>query len=248
MAGADKGPIVRIGDFFFKWRNYAFPVILLALFVGFRPAHTLFGSVAADRVRDWVAIGVVLAGLAVRFMTIGWAYIKRGGKQKKVYADTLVTSGYFGLCRNPLYVGNLMIYAGTFLLHGHPVVMVAGTALFLFIYICIVAAEEHFLRAKFGPEYDAYCARVARWVPDLSRLSRVTEGMSFSLNRAIVKDYTTIVNTVLSVIVVMLLERYWWADHATFVQALKVAGVILVAMAAFGLGTKLYKLRQPRAA
>lgn len=239
----EKGGIVRLGDFFFKWRNLLFPLILLGLFMLFRPAATLFGSVVADRVRDVLAGGVIVLGLAVRFATIGWAYIQRGGLKKKVHADTLVTSGYFGLCRNPLYLGNMILYAGVFMLHGNMVVTIAGTALFAFIYTCIIAAEEFYLRGKFGADYAAYCRDVPRWWPVLSRHASVTEGMTFSLNRSLVKDYTTIANTALAVIAIEVLERFWWAGHADFVAALWVAAGLVVVLLAFAALVKWHKKR-----
>lgn len=244
MAGQDKSALIRIGDFFFKWRNQVFPLILLVLFLAVPPRATLFGSPLADQARDWLAGGVVLAGLVVRFATIGWAYIKRGGHHKKVHADTLVTAGYFGLCRNPLYLGNMLIYAGLFVLHGHPAVMAAGIALFAGIYISIIAAEEHFLRAKFGPQYLAYCRDVPRWLPVMSRHGEVTRGMNFSLKRALIKDYPTIFNTVLSLIVLELLERYYTVSHADLMASLPVFGGLLAVMLVFLVALKLYKSRQ----
>jgi protein-S-isoprenylcysteine O-methyltransferase Ste14 len=81
----------------------------------------------------------------------------------RVYAKDLVTEGMFGVCRNPLYVGNMLVYIGIFLLHGDPLVAVAGIALFAFIYQCIVYAEEAFLEAKFADAYRAHCRDVPRW-------------------------------------------------------------------------------------
>lgn len=244
MAAQGKGALIRIGDFFFKWRNQLFPLILLTLFLAVPPRATLFGSPLTDQTRDWMAGLVVLAGLVVRFATIGWAYIKRGGHQKKVHADTLVTAGYFGLCRNPLYLGNMLIYVGLFTLHGHPAVMALGITAFWGIYTSIIAAEEHFLRAKFGAAYIAYCRDVPRWWPVLSRHGAVTRGMRFSLGRALIKDYTTIFNTALSLIVLELLERYHTASHADFMTSLRVFGGVLAVMMISAVLVKLYKSRQ----
>jgi len=247
MEGQDKSALIRIGDFFFKWRNQVFPVILLALFLAAPPRAALFGSVTADTIRDWLAGVVVLAGLGLRFATIGWAYIKRGGHHKKVHADTLVTAGYFGLCRNPLYLGNLMIYAGLFVLHGDPVVMILGIALFAAIYLSIVAAEEHFLAARFGAAYGAYCRDVPRWLPVMSRHATVIKGMEFRLKRAVTKDYPTIFNTGLALIVIEMLEHYHRGDRDGLVTNLWLSALLLAALAIFGVGVKLYKSRQTTA-
>ena len=54
------------------------------------------GSVTAERVKDVVALLILLAGLALRATVIGYAYIQRGGLKKRVYASDLVTEGMFG--------------------------------------------------------------------------------------------------------------------------------------------------------
>lgn len=238
-----KTRFVRIGDFFFKWRNLAFPVILLVLFFGFRPAPVQFGSARAEAALDILAALVVAAGLGLRFATIGWAYIRRGGLNKKVHADDLVTTGYFALCRNPLYLGNMLIYGGIFLWHGHWAVILGGTALFLAIYSSLIAAEEHFLRAKFGAAFADYCARVPRWLPDLRRRHEATAGMKFSLKRSLVKDYTTIYNSLLAVIVIEVLDRFWWADGPALHRAEVVALVLVGGLTAAMVAVKAFKKR-----
>jgi protein-S-isoprenylcysteine O-methyltransferase Ste14 len=207
MTDTSKNWLVKTGDFIFKWRNYMFPVILVGLLVPFPVSDQFFGHHYLEEWKDLFAIIVVLSGLAFRCFTIGWAYIKRGGLNKQVYADTLVRSGFFGMCRNPLYVGNFLIYAGIFILHGNFFVVFMGIALFTFIYIAIVAAEEHYLRNKFGAEYEQYCVEVPRWIPDFSKYKVSTEGMNFSVRRSIFKDYSTIFNAVLAMAFIETLER-----------------------------------------
>jgi len=177
--------MIRIGNFFFRYRNRLFPLIVVALFAidAPRPSFTPM---------DAVAIGLTFARLLLRGWVIGYAYIKRGRLNKQVYADQLVTEGWFGVCRNPLYVGNMLIYSGVFLLHGSPIVAAAGICVFLFIYQCIIYAEEAFLQNKFGDAYARYCEDVARWMPRPSRYRAATASMQFQLGRALQKDYSTI--------------------------------------------------------
>ena len=98
--------MVRIGNFLFRFRNGLFPLSLLMLLL---PGRDLF----ADPLKA-VALGfcVALLGQLVRGITIGFEYIIRGGRNKRVYAENLVTEGFYRLCRNPMYVGNLLIVAG----------------------------------------------------------------------------------------------------------------------------------------
>lgn len=184
--------MVHVGDFFFKWRNQAFPLLLIAIYLFAPPSNHFLGRHDLEPVRDLVALLLVLAGLALRAVVVGYAYIKRGGVNKKVYAADLVTTGLFGVCRNPLYVGNLLIVLGVLTMHGGPWVVLTGALLMTFIYQSIVYAEERYLAAKFGAGYRAYCADTPRWGFRLSRLADATEGMRFDLKKAILAEYTTI--------------------------------------------------------
>ena len=164
-------------------------------------------------VKDVVGLLLAGAGLGLRALAIGYAYIKRGGRKKRVYAETLVTEGIFSLCRNPLYLGNLMIYAGIFLMHGNPVVAAIGVTAFIVIYQSIVLAEEAYLEEKFGDAYRAYCRDVPRWIPHLSRFRTATEGMEFNLRRVLFKDYPTIASTT---IILALTEAYEYIPRPRF--------------------------------
>ncbi len=199
------GLAIRIGNFFFRYRNVAFPIFVVALYLLVPPPAEIFGSKRLELAVDAIALAVSLLGLATRAMVIGYAYIKRGGKGKRVYAADLVTEGIFGISRNPLYLGNLLICVGMFLMHGHPAVFLVGTAVYLLVYLCIVQAEEAYLGEKFGPAYRAYAADVPRWLPDFSRFPDATEGMAFNIRRVIQKDYSTIATTL---IVLALTEFY----------------------------------------
>jgi len=179
---------VRYGNFMFRWRNTIFPVVLLALFVAFRPQWP-WRSEPRDNLLDIVGLLVALAGQSLRVAVIGYKYIVRGGKHQRVYAEALVTNGFFAHARNPLYLGNILVLLGLFLVHNSPWVYAIGIPFFLVGYIAIVAAEEHFLRGKFGAAYDEYCRDVPRWIPRLRGLSRSLEGIPFNWRRVILKEY-----------------------------------------------------------
>lgn len=188
---AAKGPFVRLGDVFFKYRNFVFPAVLLALMAGFAPVP-LMGDPAADVWLDGCGIATAALGSGFRIWVIGLAYIKRGGLDKKVHADTLVTGGMFAVCRNPLYVGNALVLLGLMVVHNHPAVYAVGVPFFALAYGSIVAAEEHFLRRKFGAEFDDYCRAVNRFWPDFSHYRAGTRGMAYNWRRPVMKDYSSI--------------------------------------------------------
>jgi hypothetical protein len=179
--------MVAIGNFFFKHRNWLFIVFYAALFLpspSLIPASLDFWSMALGLI-------ITIAGQLIRGLTIGLAYIVRGGKEGKPYADGLVTEGIFRHCRNPLYVGNILMLLGVGILANSLFYIGIMIPLFLFIYQAIVLAEEDFLRKKFGPGFDAYCQDVNRWLPRIHGLSKTLSSMEFNWKRWILKEHTT---------------------------------------------------------
>jgi protein-S-isoprenylcysteine O-methyltransferase Ste14 len=185
--------MVQIGNFFFKYRNWLFIIFYALLFVPHVPQ--LFTAEGFGENYYWypVIIGLIITviGQAIRGATIGLAYIIRGGKDKKVYAEDLVTTGIFAHCRNPLYVGNILMLAGVGVLSNSLLYVVIMIPFFLFVYQAIVLAEENFLRNKFGEQFNNYCARVNRWFPDLKGIGNTFSGMRFNWKRYIAKEHTT---------------------------------------------------------
>lgn len=185
--------MISIGNFFFKYRNWLFIIFYALLFVPYVPQ--LFTAKYFGENYYWypIIIGLIItiAGQAIRGATIGLAYIIRGGKDKKVYAEDLVTTGIFAHCRNPLYVGNILMIAGVGILSNSLLYVIIMIPFFLFIYQAIVLAEEKFLRNKFGEQFNNYCARANRWFPNLKGIGNTFSGMHFNWKRYVAKEHTT---------------------------------------------------------
>jgi len=184
--------MVAIGNFFFKYRNWIFILFYAALFI---PSWRLFSREQfGEYYYVWpITLGLIvtITGQLIRGLTIGLAYIVRGGKEGKPYAEGLVTEGIFNHCRNPLYVGNILMLLGVGILANSLVYVAIVIPIFLFVYQAIVLAEENFLRGKFGPGYDQYCAKVNRWWPSLKGLGKTLSGMEFNWKRWVLKEHTT---------------------------------------------------------
>jgi protein-S-isoprenylcysteine O-methyltransferase Ste14 len=209
--GSASGPLVASGNFFFRYRNAVFPIVLVALFALFPPPQ--LGG-AADLWLDVLGLAIGLSGQLLRIAVIGFAYIKRGGLNKRVYAESLVTEGFFGASRNPLYLGNILMLVGLFVIEGNPIAIVLGLAFFLFAYISIVRAEEVYLSAKFGEGYARYCRDVNRWWPNPARLARSTAGMTFDWRRVVIKDYSTFCSWLGMALLLFAYEQAYWLGFA----------------------------------
>jgi len=180
-----KTTMIKIGGFLFRWRDYLFPLTVLMLFAAVTPAKTIFGSAALEHNTDIVALLLILSGVLIRMLVIGYVMVHRNGVAKVVHANELYTKGMFGLCRNPLYLGNILIYVGAFLLHGAWPVAIGGTALFLFVYYSIIFSEENYLQGRFGEDYTTYRNHTPRLLPRLSNWNASTAGMKFQWLRAL---------------------------------------------------------------
>jgi protein-S-isoprenylcysteine O-methyltransferase Ste14 len=200
--------MVSIGNFFFKYRNWIFILFYAALFI---PSWSLFSKTqfGSDIYYVWpIVIGlfITILGQLIRGLTIGLAYIVRGGKEGKPYAEGLVTEGIFNHCRNPLYVGNILMLLGVGILANSLVYVAIVIPVFLFVYQAIVLAEENFLRGKFGAGYDEYCKKVNRWFPNFKGIGKTFSSMQFNWKRWILKEHTTQFIWLIGIVLILLLK------------------------------------------
>jgi protein-S-isoprenylcysteine O-methyltransferase Ste14 len=129
------------------------------------PAHALGLGAALAPVPvavDWVAVALLTAGTplaAVALLALGERTpfgLPRGGTEIK-------TGGVYGLSRNPMYLGFYLVTLASLLFFPHPVNLLAGLAGIL-IHHRAVLAEERFLLAEHGAEYEAYARSVPRYL------------------------------------------------------------------------------------
>lgn len=131
---------------------------------GWLPVVPVLVVVALGRpsLLSWsLGLAVLGVGEGIRL----WALRTIGPKSRTRDATVglLETGGPYRFTRNPLYVGNVILYAGLALVsaHGSGGVLVG---LVMVHYHFIVAWEEARLEATHGPSYRAYQDAVPRWV------------------------------------------------------------------------------------
>ena len=105
-----------------------------------------------------VVIGACIALLSQRYMGASWRIGAAEGEQ-----GAIVDSGPFGVSRNPVFVGQALLFVGLFIVL--PSLIQAALTLALLIAIRLqVAIEERVLAISLGQPYLAYKARVRRWL------------------------------------------------------------------------------------
>ena len=77
--------------------------------------------------------------------------------------DKLVTSGFFAISRNPLYVCFIIFIIGMFLIHRNVIISCVIILFPLAIHRQILR-EETFLKEHYGSDYIDYCEKVRRYL------------------------------------------------------------------------------------
>jgi protein-S-isoprenylcysteine O-methyltransferase Ste14 len=149
-----------------RWVIVAFA--LIGLLDAYLPAYTdrrEFWTIDGDIIR-WIGVALFAAGGAQRL----WPVFVLGDRFSGLVAiqpgHTLVTGGVYGVIRHPSYLGLLVNSLGWGLAFRSGVGVLL-TALLIPPLIARIRAEERLLRAQFGDEYEAYCARTSRLIPGL---------------------------------------------------------------------------------
>lgn len=189
-----KGFMIAFGNFIFRWRDTIFSIIMVSPYVWMALAAPpgLYGGLNEDLAITFIGLLVMTLGQAVRIITIGYAYIKRGGLNKQIYAETVVRRGMFAHVRNPMYLGNLLIVTGAVIGINIRWFFLA-LLLFYFIYACIILAEEKFLGGKFGADYQDYLKTTPRLIPhQLHKWKESIADMDFTWKRVLKKEHSSI--------------------------------------------------------
>lgn len=156
----------RWGTFCFRWRSYLPVLVVPVVIAGVAWFQHQFRTHADDRLWEIGCVVLAFVGLAIRVYTVGTAAPGTSGRNtREQKASVLNTSGAYSVVRHPLYVANIVI-AVAFGLFVHAwVVPRRRRRRCTSYYAMIAAAEEHFLRARFGAAFDDWRARVRGFLP-----------------------------------------------------------------------------------
>ena len=154
VSSAEQTPAARIGAVLFRYRGFLpVPFLLIPLLV---PGH--------QTTRGWIIAAVlILVGEVIRLAGVSAAGTVTRRRSRNV--QRLVTYGIFSWMRNPLYVGNFLIWIGFVVGSGVLWFIPIAIVLFAIEYSLIVRYEEGVLESIFGQEYVEYKARTPRWFP-----------------------------------------------------------------------------------
>ncbi len=79
-------------------------------------------------------------------------------------SKALVTSGFYRVSRNPMYLGLLLLLVAISLYLGSPIALVIVPAFIWYLTEFQIKPEERRLAEIFGQDYENYRSRVRRWI------------------------------------------------------------------------------------
>ena len=79
----------------------------------------------------------------------------------------LVAGGLYAYCRNPMYIGVLLVIAGLALLFTSPLVLIYCVIAAAAFHLRVIKYEEPQLMKQFGKRWLIYSAMTNRWLPKL---------------------------------------------------------------------------------
>lgn len=180
----------RQGAVLFRWRSLLplllIPVALLAA----GQSHWIEGRFGEAAEAAWTVfcLGVSFAGVGFRALTVGFVPGRTSGRNTaEQRAEILNTTGAYSLLRNPLYLGNFLMFTGMMATLQVWWLLVISALVFALYYERIVMAEEAFLRQKFGPAYTAWADRTPAFMPRPG--GWVRPALGFSLRTVLRREY-----------------------------------------------------------
>jgi protein-S-isoprenylcysteine O-methyltransferase Ste14 len=154
LSAAEQSRSARLGGVLFRNRSWL-PVLFLGiplLVPGHMSAAEWIVGALAIIAGEWVRLaGVAAAGTVTR--------------RRSRAVQRLVTYGVFAWVRNPLYVGNFLIWMGFVVISGVLWFLPVSVVIFAIEYSLIVRYEEGVLESIFDGEYLAYKRSTPRWIP-----------------------------------------------------------------------------------
>ncbi len=157
----DPDTLSRIGGWLFKHRSsIPLPLVLVLLLV---PAPVT----GLEAWQEWAAAGLAVVVLGEALRAWGVHHIGVISRTRSDRLGPLVDSGPFALVRNPLYLGNILIWLGFAISARLLWLAPAVIGLLALEYHAIVRWEERLLESRMGERYREYMARVPRWLPNL---------------------------------------------------------------------------------
>lgn len=182
--------IEREGNWLFQRRSFLPFVLLVPALLALGQFDYLAGEHRWQEFWATFCLGVSLSGLAIRALVVGYAPRRTSGRNtwSGQIADELNTTGLYSLVRNPLYLGNFIIWLGITLFFLIWWLTLIVCLVYWLYYERIIVAEERFLSRKFGTAYTDWARQTPAFFPQLRGWKQ--PALPFSVRNVLRREYT----------------------------------------------------------
>jgi len=221
------------GNLLFRWRGLVPLLLAPAWLLAVRHHEWIelrFGDFIDD-LFDCACVAISVTGLALRVATVGHVPRRSSGRntRKGQVADTLNTTGFYSIVRNPLYLANGLILTGFLLATGSLWLVAVGLLGCCLHYERVIFAEEAFLVERFGDRYREWAEKTPAFFPRLSLWT--PPARPFCWRTALLREYQTTFALVVAFAVKDYLED--WLAHNRIDLELDSTIAVAIAFAAF---------------
>jgi protein-S-isoprenylcysteine O-methyltransferase Ste14 len=196
------------GLFLFKWRSYVPLSFFVIIFASLEYFHYPFQSHSLDMLWEVFCLFVGGAGMVLRVLTV--AFVPEGTSGRGTVqpsASRLNTTGMYSIVRNPLYLGNFLMYAAPVLFVRIWWVLLLFSLAFILYYERIIFAEEMFLREKFGEEYVLWASKTPALFPRFRNWRK--PDLPFSWKMAFSREYHGVYGLISALFLLELLSDFY---------------------------------------
>ena len=182
----DPDTVVRIGGWLFRKRT-SIPLPIVAALLLIPPA----GADAGSSWLVWAGVPIVMAGELIRMW--GVHHIGSVSRTRSERLGPLIDHGPFAMVRNPLYIGNILLWLGFAVSARLPWLAPIVFALLALEYHAIVRWEERLLESRMGESYREYLQRVPRWLPNFAGRATSGDDAAFSWRQTLYSERGTLI-------------------------------------------------------
>lgn len=186
-----------MGNLLFKYRGQI-PVLLFLLVIPFifQTDFTVFPKTLIQK-NNIVSFIISFFGILIRIYTVGKTPAGTSGRNRmKQIAKKLNTKGIYSVCRNPLYLGNYIIWLGLSIYTLNTLFTIILSLFFIIYYGKIIKTEEEYLLNKFGNSFLKWKNKTPKFFPSFNYYNQ--EKYSFSLKTVLKREYSSVLATVIS--------------------------------------------------
>jgi protein-S-isoprenylcysteine O-methyltransferase Ste14 len=213
---------LELGNILFKYRSFTPVPLIVLVFVIFKPANLGEKNIFIN------LCGLILSlcGEFIRVIAVGYAHSGTSGRESFLKADALNTTGIYSLVRNPLYIGNFLIFSGLLVVFANIWAEVVVAVFLIVQYYFIILSEEDFLRKGYGKVYEDYCGRVRRVIPVFMKYEKASN--PFNLRKVIFKESDSVFNLLVMYLLVIVYKEWVFSGTISHPFMFIIPGVVFI--------------------